>query len=197
MSRVFSLALRSSCKARASIARVYQSKGTFIMAKTTQAIATVRVPTNERTKMYICMLTRAQGVTPAQLKEAVLALPNRRAEGYTSHNSYSLNLLARTYGYRFIAVDFENGQRHYFFESPKNADFLAPFFVEVAKAEKAAAREAAKAEREAIAAREAAKAAREARKLEREAAAAIKVDRKRARKPAAPATELPTLDAQA
>lgn len=154
------------------------------MSKNTQANV-VRKPTNARTIMYINLLTRKNGVSPAEMKAAVLALPDRRAPGYTAHNSHSLELLAQTYGYRFFCVVHEDETRYYF-ESPKNAEFLKPYFAEYARKVKAAER--AEAEQ-----REAALAIKAERKLARETKAA-KPARARKAKPA-PIADAPEAEA--
>jgi hypothetical protein len=127
-----------------------------------------------RTQVYVRALTRAKGATATELKQAVIDanLP-RRAEAknvatmtqFTSHNSYSLTLLAATFGYAFLAVDNLKSDRTYFFRSPKNAEFFDRMIAEQAEEERNA-----KAEREAAkAAKQAAKAERDARKASKAA----------------------------
>lgn len=96
-----------------------------------------------RTQIYIACLTSKHGATAQDLKDAVIAEGiERRAEGFTSHNSYSLQKLADTYGFRFfVDADYE-GAKRYFFASAKNDPKLA----KQAKAAKLA-KQAAKAAR--------------------------------------------------
>lgn len=90
------------------------------MTKNTKRIVRDIKSAPARTQLYVSLLTRKHGVTADGMGEAVLAaFPERRAEGYTKHNSYSLGLLAATYGYRFFSEQYTDG-KHYFFASPKN-----------------------------------------------------------------------------
>lgn len=105
-----------------------------------------------RTKIYIRLLTSKHGTNVSEMEQAVRAaeaegLLERRAEGYTRHNSYSLNKLALTYGFTFRTdtnakgVKEYEGATRYFFDSVKNNPKLA------AKADKAKAGKVAKAPR--------------------------------------------------
>lgn len=106
-----------------------------------------------RTKIYIKLLTSKHGTNVSEMETAVRAaeaegLLERRAEGYTRHNSYSLNKLALTYGFTFrtdinpkTGVKEYEGATRYFFDSVKNNPKLA------AKADKVKAGKVTKAPR--------------------------------------------------
>jgi hypothetical protein len=90
-----------------------------------------------RTKIYIRLLTSKHGTDVATMEQAVRDAEAdgtlvRRAEGYTRHNSYSLNKLALTYGFTFrtdvnpkTGVKEYEGATRYFFDSAKNNPKLA------------------------------------------------------------------------
>lgn len=135
------------------------------MSNTVKSPVAIRDIRSERTRIYIAQLLRKDGASAQDLKDAVIASGMiRRAEGFTSHNSYSLQLLANTYGYAFIAIDYTDNVRRYFFRSEKNASTFDAFKTEQARDLAKRTREAEKAERDAQAERDAAKAQREARK---------------------------------
>lgn len=105
-----------------------------------------------RTKIYIKLLTSKHGTNVSEMETAVRAAEakgelERRAEGYTRHNSYSLNKLALTYGFTFRTdtnskgVKEYEGATRYFFDSVKNNPKLA------AKADKVKAGKVTKAPR--------------------------------------------------
>jgi hypothetical protein len=99
-----------------------------------------------RTKIYVRLLTSKHGTNVTEMEQAVRAAEEageleRRAEGYTRHNSHSLNKLALTYGFAFRkdtnakGVKEYEGATRYFFASAKNDPKLA---AKAAKAKEAA-----------------------------------------------------------
>lgn len=99
-----------------------------------------------RTQIYIVNLMRKHGATAQELKDAVLEqlTTERRGQAFTSHNSYSLQKLATTYGFRFWsdAETYALDAKRYYFGSAQNDSKIA--------AQEAKAREKVKAERDAV-----------------------------------------------
>lgn len=81
---------------------------------------------NARTQLYARLLQRVHGVSAAEMKAAVhAAFPEVAHLGFTPHNSYSLQLLSNTFGFRFLSIAYiDEGKlsgTRYFFRSEKNA----------------------------------------------------------------------------
>jgi hypothetical protein len=94
-----------------------------------------------RTQLYARLFQRAHGATAQEMKEAVHeAFPEVAHLGFTPHNSYSLQLLANTYGFTFVSIDYTDGSRRYFFRSSKNADKVDAALSEQTKAIEASKR---------------------------------------------------------
>jgi hypothetical protein len=113
-----------------------------------------------RTQLYIRLLHRKNGLSVAEMRdavnEAVLSekIGERRGNSFTPHNAHSLGLLATTYGQAFIAFTDANSVTRYMFRSDKNAEVFDAFKkeqqAETSKVARALARETAdKAERKA------------------------------------------------
>lgn len=129
-----------------------------------------------RTQIYIRLLQRKNGLSVAEMREAVFAAEAQgkiderkitKREGkasFTPHNKYSLDLLAQTYGQKFVAFTDEKNVTRYMFRSEKNADVFDPLYADSLKLRSADDRREAKALAEAEAERAAKKAVREARK---------------------------------
>jgi hypothetical protein len=130
-----------------------------------------------RTLLYFRLLMRKQGMTVADQRKAVGnavesgKIGERRGDSFTPHNTYSLGLLAATYGQEFCSFTDDKGVVRYMFRSVDNADVFDAHYpdfaaMQAAKAsrQRKQARDAAKAEAEAQAMRDARKAERDARK---------------------------------
>ncbi len=100
------------------------------MSNTTKIVRDIS-SANERTKLYFRLLTRKTGVSVAEMRKEVLSrIDARRGEAYTPHNSYSLQLLADTYGQKFCSIQEENGEMRYYFRSAKNAETFDEYYPE-------------------------------------------------------------------